>query len=234
MECADIFHDRPRDGFWWSLPREDYLEIARLLRDQVDLPDDPDWYASMNMVLAATTIAAKEHPALAYERQLEPPPDRSAAAALEPVRIYEGTGPLPQLRGGVFPRGARHTLRSDHGDGAVNWTFGQEDRRATGSTSKEASPATARHLRPGAGSCRRCRRKAMSSSCSMVTRRRPASAVFRERIRRQSVADQVPRAPRPHRCGTMATRHRSSPLPAQAHVYWRTCSKSVATHPSRC
>ena len=40
------------------------------------------------MVVAASTIAAKEHPALAYERQLEPPPDRSAAAALEPVNAF--------------------------------------------------------------------------------------------------------------------------------------------------
>ena len=89
MECADIFHDRPRRRLLVvTTALEDYLEIARLLRDQVDLPDEPDWYASMNMVIAATKIAAKEHPALAYERQLEPPPDRSAAAALEPVNAF--------------------------------------------------------------------------------------------------------------------------------------------------
>ena len=86
IECADIYHDRPRQRLLVvTTAMEDYLEIARLLRDQVDLPDDPDWYATMNMVLAATTIAGKEHTALAYERQLEPPPDRSAAAALKPV-----------------------------------------------------------------------------------------------------------------------------------------------------
>ncbi|MCY4484425.1 MAG: hypothetical protein OXC12_16265 [Spirochaetaceae bacterium] len=89
MECADVYHDRPRRRLVVvTSALEDYLEIARLLRDQVDLPDEPDWYASMNMVVAATTIAGKEHPALAYERQLEPAPDRDADAALKPVNAF--------------------------------------------------------------------------------------------------------------------------------------------------
>ena len=89
IECADIYHDRPgRRLLVVATELQDYREIARLLRDQVDLPDDPDWYASMNMVLAAALIGAKEHPGLAYERRLEPSRDRSTEAALEPVNAF--------------------------------------------------------------------------------------------------------------------------------------------------
>ena len=85
IECADVYHDRPRRRLLVvATALQDYREIARLLRDQVDLPDDPHWYATMNMVLAAALLAAREHPALAYERQL----DQSTVAtdaALEPI-----------------------------------------------------------------------------------------------------------------------------------------------------
>ena len=89
LECADVYHDRPgRRLLVVATALEDYREIARLLRDQVDLPDDPDCYATMNMVLAAALIAAREHPALAYERRLDQSNEGSTAAAdaaLEPI-----------------------------------------------------------------------------------------------------------------------------------------------------
>ena len=62
MECADVFHDRPKRRLLVvTSALEDYREIADLLRDSVDLPDEPDWYASMNMVLSAHHLANKEH-----------------------------------------------------------------------------------------------------------------------------------------------------------------------------
>ena len=89
LECADVYHDRPgRRLLVLTTALEDYREIARLLRGQVDLPDGPDWYATMNMVVAAASVAAKEHPALAYERRLDESYEGSTAAAdaaLEPL-----------------------------------------------------------------------------------------------------------------------------------------------------
>ena len=72
IECADVYHDRPgRRLLVVATALQDYREIARLLRGQVDLPDAPEWYATMNMVLAAASIGAKEHPGLAYERRMD-------------------------------------------------------------------------------------------------------------------------------------------------------------------
>jgi len=86
MECADIFHDRPRRRLLVvTNALEDYRDIARLLSDRVGLPDDPDWYASMNMVLAASQIANKEHPSIPYERRLDKPDRHVRETDLEPI-----------------------------------------------------------------------------------------------------------------------------------------------------
>ena len=89
IECADIYHDRPRRRLVVvATTLQDYREIARLLRDLVDLPDEPEWYASMNMVTAASLIGAKEHPALACERLLEPSQAQPTEAALKPINAF--------------------------------------------------------------------------------------------------------------------------------------------------
>ena len=86
MDCADIFHDRPRRRVLVvTNALEDYRDIARLLGDRVGLPDDPDWYASMNMVIAASQIANKEHPSIPYERRLEKPDRHVRETDLEPI-----------------------------------------------------------------------------------------------------------------------------------------------------
>ena len=91
MECADIFQDRPRRRLLVvTNALEDYREIARLLSDRVDLPDDPDWYASMNMVVAANQIADKEHPSVPYERRLDKPDRHADETDLQPINALMG------------------------------------------------------------------------------------------------------------------------------------------------
>ena len=159
-------------------PLEDYREIARLLRDQVDLPDDPDWYATMNMVLAAASVAAREHPALAYERRLDHRSNegayrggqRGARSRSTPWRLRWSAAAT--LRGGVFPGGTCLAFWGDDGDGAPGGGVGRGDRRTLPARSRRRH----RRLPPapsGAGgkSCRRCRRRARSSSWNTDRRR---------------------------------------------------------------
>lgn len=71
-ECADLYHDR-RAGRLTVVATtlHDYQEVAQLLRGRVPLPDQPDWYASMNMAAAAGRLGVKEHPGLLFERRLD-------------------------------------------------------------------------------------------------------------------------------------------------------------------
>lgn len=83
-ECADLYYDR-RAGRLTVVATtlHDYQEIAQLLRGRVPLPDQPDWYASVNMAAAASGLGVKEHPAMPYERRLDACRGRSREADAE-------------------------------------------------------------------------------------------------------------------------------------------------------
>jgi hypothetical protein len=61
-----------------------YARLREILADQVALPEEPDWHASMNMVLSTRQILGKEEPSASYidlfeeELNAEPSPEEQA------------------------------------------------------------------------------------------------------------------------------------------------------------
>ncbi len=70
-----------------------YRELAQLLREQAELPDDPEWFAGGTMALVARDLPGVVSPivkSLQYQRLVEDArkTDDGAAAALEPINAF--------------------------------------------------------------------------------------------------------------------------------------------------
>ena len=96
FELATFYYDAVEGVLTAVTAGQDlYRELALLLREQAELPDDPDWSASTTMVLVGAELPGVATPivkGLEYQRLVDEArkTDDPAAAALEPVNALLG------------------------------------------------------------------------------------------------------------------------------------------------
>jgi hypothetical protein len=85
LEAAQLFWDPgKKELFIYTKSRAQFTRIALAIADQVEVPADPQWYATQNMEAAASMLLDRQLPVIEWEKDFQPPPpSREQKAVLE-------------------------------------------------------------------------------------------------------------------------------------------------------
>ncbi len=75
LEAAQLFWDpKKKELFIYAKSRATFTRIALAIADQVEVPAEPQWYATQNMEVAASMLLGREPPIVEWEKDFQPPP----------------------------------------------------------------------------------------------------------------------------------------------------------------
>jgi hypothetical protein len=85
LEAAQLFWDpKKHELFIYTKSRLQFTRIALAVADQVEVPGEPQWYATQNMEAAASMLLDRRLPVIEWEEDFQPPPpSREQKAALD-------------------------------------------------------------------------------------------------------------------------------------------------------
>ena len=85
LESAHLYWDPKKHAlFIYTRNRAQFTRIAIAIADQVEVPPEPQWYATQNMETVAGMLLDSQHPVIEWERDFRPPPpSREQKAVLD-------------------------------------------------------------------------------------------------------------------------------------------------------